>query len=80
MHSTVSMGIVRCILPGSADLETVRAIAAANPGCTFVYERLPSHMWDVLSPSVASDRLSQGIKRAFDPFGILNPGIMGPLT
>lgn len=80
LHSTVSLGIVRCILPAGAALDAIQGVIAANPGCTFVYERLPSAMWPVLSPSVVSDRLAQGIKRAFDSADILNPGIMGPLS
>jgi len=34
-------------------------------------------LWEVLSPSVSADRLSRGIKQAFDPANILNPGILG---
>ena len=80
LHSTVSLGIVRCILPRSTTIESIRSVLAANPGCVFVFERLPREMWGVLSPSVASDNLSRGIRNAFDPSAILNPGIMGPLT
>jgi FAD/FMN-containing dehydrogenase len=28
-------------------------------------------------PSVVSDSLSQGLKKAYDPHNILNPGILG---
>jgi hypothetical protein len=34
----------------------------------------------MLSPSVVGDRISQGIKGAFDPSNILNPGILGSAT
>jgi len=34
-------------------------------------------VWREVSPSVVSDDLSRGIKRAFDPHHILNPGILG---
>ncbi len=42
-----------------------------------IFEKLPADVWREVSPSVVSDELSQGIKRAFDPHGILNPGILG---
>lgn len=42
-----------------------------------VYETLPAEVWPEVSPSVVSDRLSQGIKKAYDPHNILNPGILG---
>jgi len=42
-----------------------------------IYEKLDPHVWSIVSPSVASDPLSQGIKKAYDPFNILNPGILG---
>jgi FAD/FMN-containing dehydrogenase len=29
------------------------------------------------SPTVVADPLSQGIKKAYDPHNILNPGILG---
>jgi FAD/FMN-containing dehydrogenase len=42
-----------------------------------VFERLPADTWATISPSVVADALSQGIKRAYDPFNVLNPGILG---
>jgi len=42
-----------------------------------IFERLPPEVWSAVSPSVVSDGLSQGVKRAFDPHNILNPGILG---
>jgi FAD/FMN-containing dehydrogenase len=76
MHSTPSLGIVRCILPASTPVEMVSQLA--SKGASVVYERMPAAMWHELSPSVVGDRISQGIKRAFDPANILNPGILGP--
>lgn len=77
MHATPSLGIVRCILPADTPVASVAALAGAMAGITCVYERLPRDMWHTLSPSVTSDRLSQRIRRAFDPMGILNPGLLG---
>ena len=80
IHSTPSLGIVRCVVGRSA-LPLVRRIADSVPsGVTLVYEKLPVDMWQVLSPTVVSDRLSRGIMQAFDPHRILNPGIMGPVS
>ncbi|MDB4871836.1 MAG: hypothetical protein JWL97_2840 [Gemmatimonadales bacterium] len=42
-----------------------------------IFEKLPAEVWQVVSPSVASDPLSRGIKKAYDPHNILNPGILG---
>ena len=42
-----------------------------------IFEKLPSEAWPSVSPSVVRDALSQGIKRAYDPHNILNPGILG---
>jgi len=44
-----------------------------------IFEKLPPEIWPAVSPSVVSDPLSQGIKRAYDPHNILNPGILGDL-
>jgi glycolate oxidase FAD binding subunit len=42
-----------------------------------IFEKLPADVWAEVSPSVVSDELSRGIKRKFDPFNILNRGILG---
>jgi glycolate oxidase FAD binding subunit len=47
---------------------------------TVVYEKLDQQVWRLLFPTEVLDPLSQGIKKAYDPFNILNPGIMGDLT
>jgi glycolate oxidase FAD binding subunit len=78
MHATPRFGVVRCILPPDTKASAVERLARSSPDVTVIYERLPHAMWAALSPSVAADRISQGIKRAFDPSNILNPGIMGP--
>ncbi|MEO5589997.1 MAG: FAD-binding oxidoreductase [Gemmatimonadaceae bacterium] len=80
VHATPSLGIVRCIIPGTTPMPTVEQIASAVPGATAIFERLPAAEWERLSPSVVADRISQRIKRAFDPSNVLNPGIMGPVT
>jgi glycolate oxidase FAD binding subunit len=42
-----------------------------------IFEQLPPEVWAHVSPSVVADPLSQGVKRAYDPHNILNPGILG---
>ena len=80
LHATPSVGIVRCIVPASADSELVTSLVSNLPGVTVVYERLTPDLWNVLSPSVVSDRLSAGMRDVFDPHRILNPGILGGLA
>ena len=90
LHATVGRGVVRCVIPGAAvasaegsspaALEShplVRALGVkpATPGR--IFERLPAPLWRVLAPSAANDRLSRGVRAAFDPHRILNAGILG---
>lgn len=77
VHATPSLGIVRCMVPADTPIADVAALAGAMPGVTCVYERLNREMWQALSPSVTFDRLSQRLRRAFDPMDILNPGLLG---
>ncbi|MEO8193174.1 MAG: FAD-binding protein [Gemmatimonadales bacterium] len=80
LHSMPSLGVIRCILPSGTTHQTVERLLSATPDATVVFERLPSAMWAAFSPSVVDDRLSRGIKLAFDPSNILNPGILGPTS
>jgi FAD/FMN-containing dehydrogenase len=76
VHSTPSLGIVRCILPPDASFDAIEKLSQIK--ATVIFERLPRAAWESFSPSVVSDRLSQRVKTAFDPLNILNPGILGP--
>src|SRR5688500_9283490 len=78
VHASPGLGIVRCVIPTGPGRDVIAKIASALPDVTTIWERLPAAMWQDLSPDVASDRLSLGIRNAFDAQGILNPGIMGP--
>jgi hypothetical protein len=80
-------GVLRIIV-GAADEEDGDGVNAAigdsqdlqiegADASEVIFERLPADVWREVSPSVVSDELSQGIKRAFDPHHILNPGILG---
>jgi glycolate oxidase FAD binding subunit len=48
-----------------------------DSSATIIFEKLPADVWPVVAPSVVADPLSRGIKQAYDPLNILNPGILG---
>lgn len=74
--ASVRRGVARIVLDGAHD--RVRdAVDAAGTAFPIVHERLPAGLWASLSRGATDDRLSRGIKRAFDPRGVLNPGILG---
>ena len=75
VHATPSLGIVRCILPADASLDTIDQLSQLQ--ATVIFERLSKEGWSRFSPSVVRDRISQRVKTAFDPANILNPGILG---
>lgn len=78
MHASIGRGTVRCMLSGELTASTAERLSTSHSDDTLIFENLPSAQWASLAPSATADRVSQGIKRAFDPFGILNPGILGP--
>jgi glycolate oxidase FAD binding subunit len=83
-HATPRRGVIRCIIPVDAsDEEFARLrgiIGALRVDSSSVVERLPAPLWSSLVPSAAADNLSRGIRAAFDPDRILNPGILGELA
>ena len=74
VHSTFSRGSVRVALKG---LRSSSSLPRSTQSMRVTYETLPSEVWQEVSPTVTADRLSQSVKRAFDPHGLLNPGILG---
>ena len=74
IHSTFSKGVVRVVLRGMRDEGLIPASSATQ---RISYEILPPNAWKAISPSVTSDRLSRNVKSAFDPYTLLNPGILG---
>ncbi len=84
-HATLGRGVVRCILPvgGQDEDEMARLrgiIGALQHLGTSVVERLPASLWPSLVPPSAADPLSVGVRNAFDPDRLLNPGILGELA
>jgi hypothetical protein len=74
-HATVARGMVRCIVPasGASAMKTAPGAGAA----TRIAERLPAALWPTVAPTAAGDRISLGVRAAFDPDRLLNPGILG---
>jgi glycolate oxidase FAD binding subunit len=78
-HATLQRSVARVVLPngpnglvtGAAD--ALRSIARE----TRIFERLPASEWQAFAPSAVTDNLSRGVRDAFDPDRLLNPGILG---
>ena len=84
-HATLSRGVVRCILPvrGQDEEEMARLrgiVGSLQHLGTAVVERLPAALWPSLVAPSAADPLSVGVRNAFDPDRLLNPGILGELA
>jgi glycolate oxidase FAD binding subunit len=82
-HATLERGVVRCVVPageGEQEHERIRGIIEQlhAPGSRVV-EQLPAPLWNSVA-APAGDRLSSAVRRTFDPDGVLNPGILAPLS
>jgi glycolate oxidase FAD binding subunit len=77
--ATPARGIVRCVVPsGASSVAALGRLWNGNESAvTRIGERLTPELWPIVSPPPAADRISAGIKRTFDPRGVLNPGIFG---
>jgi glycolate oxidase FAD binding subunit len=80
MHASIGRGTVRCILPTEVSPDEVEHLARSDPGSTLILETAPASLWDRISPTAIPDRVSQSLRRAFDPYAILNPGILGTIN
>ena len=75
--------MVRCILPvdhrdDHEENARLRGMVGALQHLgTAIVERLPAVLWPALVAPAAADPLSVGVRNAFDPDRILNPGILG---
>ena len=79
-------GVMRVVVGANRDGDEASTGALGSDGfvadggasSTVIFEKLPSaEVWAQASPSVVADPLSRGIKKAYDPHNILNPGILG---
>jgi glycolate oxidase FAD binding subunit len=79
-HGDAGRGVVRCVLPAPIPehVDRVRSVVNMPFAGTRVFERLPAVLWSDV-PSSLRTSLERGVKAAFDPRGILNPGIFGEL-
>jgi glycolate oxidase FAD binding subunit len=78
-HGSLLRSIARVVLPhhdGAHPDSAVAALRAPGPYVR-IFERLPSAVWPSLAPTAVADRLSRGVRAAFDPYWLLNPGILG---
>jgi len=78
-HATVLRAVARVVIPNDDDgLPSAAADAlGALTRDVRVFERLPAALWPTLAPTAVADRISAGVRRAFDPHRLLNPGILG---
>lgn len=84
---SLGRGVMRLVTRGDGDQNPANTVDAdvsvnfptdgQNAGTTVIFEKLPADVWPVVSPGVVSDPLSRGIRKAYDPHNILNPGILG---
>ncbi|HKO14699.1 MAG TPA: FAD-binding protein [Gemmatimonadaceae bacterium] len=77
-HGDPGRGMVRCVLPlgDAVDEGALASIIAAPFAGSCIVERMPPSLWSA-RPGAADDRLSRGIRNAYDPGQLLNPGILG---
>lgn len=77
IHASVGRGVVRCIVPDPDPVALSAGVLHQPTAGTLVAERLPVSLWGSAGRGTGRDRLSRGVRRAFDPHGLFNPGIFG---
>jgi glycolate oxidase FAD binding subunit len=83
VRGTPALGVARVALGrlddrGLADVRrTLQELRSADRSPKVIAERLPREWWSSLRGGVANPALHRRLKEAFDPRGILNPGLMG---
>ncbi len=78
-HGSLLRSIARVVLPHHEGVLPDSAVATlSTPGSHVrIFERLPAALWPLLAPTAVANRLSRGVRTAFDPHCLLNPGILG---
>ena len=78
-HGDPGRGVVRVVLPfeeAPSDVSLRAALEIPFEG-TRIYERLPTALWPALAAATMRGAIDRGVKAAFDPHHLLNPGILG---
>ena len=81
-HASVLRSVTRVVVPnedGTLPDGAVESLRALTPDVR-IFERLPATLWSSLASTAVADRLSRGVRSAFDPHLLLNPGILGEGT
>ena len=78
-HATLQRSVARIVLPNGTNGLAAGAADALRSATreTRIFERLPASEWQSLAPTAVTDKLSRGVRNAFDPDRLLNPGILG---
>jgi glycolate oxidase FAD binding subunit len=78
-HGSLLRSVARAVIPRDGDTLPQASLELLRSGSrdTRIFERLPAPLWPELAPSAVTHRLSRGVRAAFDPHGLLNPGILG---
>ncbi len=84
IHASLDRGVVRAIIPAADSGALARVLRTGDRpsgGRMFegrrIAERLPARLWSAEPAPGATDRLARRVRMAFDPWHILNPGILG---
>jgi glycolate oxidase FAD binding subunit len=72
-HASPGRGIVRVIMNADDDAGAIARAAAGR--CTLIAERAPEAFWATGPTPVPNATLASRVRAAFDPAGILNPGL-----
>ncbi len=73
-HASLERGIVRC-MAGSDDPDALERFTGLAQSRRVVLERAPAKVWEQQADTPRP--LDEGMRRAFDPHGVLNPGLFG---
>jgi glycolate oxidase FAD binding subunit len=78
-HGSLLRSVARAVIPRDGDTLPQASLELLRSGSrdTRIFERLPAPLWPELARSAVTHRLSRGVRAAFDPHGLLNPGILG---
>jgi glycolate oxidase FAD binding subunit len=84
IHASLERGVVRAIIPAADTAALARVLHPEDRpsgGPVFVgrriAERLPARLWSAEPAPGTTDRLARRVRMAFDPWHVLNPGILG---